>query len=272
MVQEQLTNRRLPEPAKISRALRASCEISERFHDGQKIYTLTPRGNRSNLHILYLHGGAYVHPLNRAHWRIINEVMRATGATVTVPQYALAPESDFRTGTALIEDVFDEIVLNRGSGKIVVMGDDAGGASAITLALRRRDDDLILPDRIILLSPWLDLALKSRAIPHMEHLDVTLSIDGLRECGRMWSGPVNPASPYLSPLYSDLSGLPPISIFQGDHDILYIGSRKFVDSAERHAVSVDYFEYKGGYHMFMGVPFFPESKDVYERIKEILSN
>jgi len=264
----RLLNRGAPQEARIPNALRSSCQIEERVHNGQKVVTVRPRAGTRNLHVLYLHGGAYVNPLLRAHWNIIVAVINATGATVTVPLYALAPKNDYRAGTALIDEVFESIVSTQNGDKVIVMGDSAGGNAALTLALRRRDDGLSLPDQLILLAPWLDLSSKDPAMRELEQGDIMLSVNVLRECGRMWAGDVSPSSPYMSPLYADLRGMPPMSIFQGDRDIFVIDARKFAAKARKAGVEVDYQEYQGGFHVFMGVTFLPESKDVFRRVKE----
>lgn len=264
-----LLNRPSPQAAPIPAALRSSCQIEEREHQGQRVVTLTPRTGRRDLHVLYLHGGAYVNPLHHSHWSIISAVIGATGATVTVPLYALAPEHDYRVGTALIDTVFDSIVSARKGERIVVMGDSAGGNAALTLALRRRDDGLSLPDHLFLFAPWLDLSMRDAEMRGLENKDVMLAVDGARVCGRMWAGDISPELPYMSPLYADLRGMPPMSIFQGDRDIFVVDARKFAVKAQVAGVTLDYHEYPGGFHVFMGLTFLPEAKDVFRKVEAV---
>ncbi|CAI1214828.1 alpha/beta hydrolase [Serratia quinivorans] len=268
-LREQLLNRTAPQAASIPSALSSSCHIKECMYQEQRVVTLTPRTGKRDLHVLYLHGGAYVNPLLGAHWSIIGAVINATGATVTVPLYALAPENDYRVGTALIDTIYDSIVSARKSEQIVVMGDSAGGNAALTLALRRRDNGLSLPDHLILLAPWLDLSLKDAEMRELESRDIMLGVDGLRECGRMWAGDISPSAPSMSPLYADLRGMPPMTIFQGDRDIFVVDARKFAVKAKAAGVTVDYHEYPGGFHVFMGLTFLPEAKDVFRQMKAV---
>ena len=268
-LREQLLNRDAPQAARVPAALRSSCQIEERVHQGQRVVTLTPRTGKRDLHVLYLHGGAYVMPLIRAHWSIIGAVISATGATVTVPLYALAPESDYRTGTALIDAVFDSIASAGNGGQIVVMGDSAGGNAALTLTLRRRDHGLSLPDHLFLFFPWLDLSMRDAEMRGLESGDIVLAVDGVRECGRMWAGDISPSAPSMSPLYADLRGMPPMSVFQGDRDILVVDARKFAVKARAAGVTLDYQEYPGAFHGFLGLTFLPEAKDVFRRVKAV---
>lgn len=266
-VRQQLSGRSYPEEAPLPNALRRKCGVEEWECDGQKVVTLPPHVDRTDTHILYLHGGAYINPMIRAHWAIINALIDATGASVTVPFYALAPENDYRPGTALVDAVYDHLAMTRPNERIVVAGDSAGGNFALTLALRRRDADLPLPDRLILFSPWLDLTLRDPDMKSMERNDVMLGVDGLRLCGRWWAGETDPASPPMSPLYADLSGLPPMMLFQGDRDIFVVDSRTFAAKA---GSLCQYREYPGGFHVFMGATFTPEAKDVFRHVKNAI--
>ncbi|ENZ5481376.1 hypothetical protein P805_03696 [Serratia marcescens BIDMC 44] len=268
-LREQLLNRDAPQAAPIPNALRSICRIEECEQQGQRVVTLTPRTGKRDLHVIYLHGGAYVNPLLRAHWSIISAVIRATGATVTVPLYALAPENDYRVGTALIDTVFDSIISARKGEQIVVMGDSAGGNAALTLALRRRDAGLSLPDHLFLFSPWLDLSMRNPEMKALESGDIMLAVSGVRECGKMWAGDIIPSASSMSPLYADLRGMPPMSIFQGDRDILVFDARKFAVKAQTAGVTVDYHEYPGGFHVFMGLTFLPEAKAVFRQVKAV---
>ncbi len=102
----KVRNRTYPTDAPLPASLRHRCDVQETIMDGQNVVTLILRSGRSDQHILYLHGGAYFSPLLAAHWSIIGALIKATGASVTVPMYALAPENDYQRGTALVDAVY----------------------------------------------------------------------------------------------------------------------------------------------------------------------
>ena len=239
--------------------------------DGQTVVTLKQRSGRSEQHILYLHGGAYFSPMLAAHWSIIGALIQATGASVTVPLYALAPENDYQRGTALVDAVYGQLEEQHPGERIVVAGDSSGGNFALNLVLRRRDGGQTLPDRLILFAPWLDLAMRDERATVMETEDVMLGVAGLRLCGRWWAGDLDPGSPQFSPQVADLSGLPPIALFQGDRDIFVIDARTFVDRCRAAEVDCRYYEYPGAFHVFMGVTFLPETRDVFRIIASFMS-
>jgi len=269
-LRKQMDGRVYPVDAPLPARLRRTCDVRTWDHDGQQVVTLVPRRGASRWHLLYLHGGAYLYPLVRAHWSIVAAIVEATGASVTVPLYALAPEHDHRRATALADAVYEKIGQDDPAAKIAVGGDSAGGNFALGLALRRRDAGRSLPQQLLLFSPWLDLTMRDPAAQQMEDRDVMLAVDGLREAGKWWAGTLDPASPLFSPLRADLEGLPPIAIYQGDRDIFVVDARSFAARAKAADIACDYREYPGGFHVFMGATFTPEARDVFDRVSGLL--
>jgi acetyl esterase/lipase len=249
----------------------AHCEVRRWSAEGHAVITVTPRSARSNWNLLYLHGGGYIFPLLPPHWTIIRALVEATGAAVTVPLYPLAPEHDHGPAWAMVDAVRDEL-LRTGAGKrLAVAGDSAGGNFALSLAVRRRAAGAALPDRLILFSPWLDLTLSDPAARDVEPRDGILAVDGAIQCGRWWAGEENPRRPEFSPLYADLRGLPAMAVFQGTHDIFVADARSFHAKANAQGADLNYFEYEGAFHVFMGARSTRESRDVYERVAAFLA-
>ena len=96
-----------------------------------------------------------------------------------------------------------------------------------------------------------------------------LTLGSARWGGTLWSGGLERRDPVISPGFGAVEGLPPLTIFQGTADILLPDVRRFVSRAEHAGIAVNYFEYKGAFHVFAGIPFLPESKDVYKKIRKI---
>lgn len=260
-----------PQPAPVSSWLQKNCAVSTAELPDGRVITLAPRTGGSGLQIFYLHGGAFVNSLIAPHWDILRKIIEATGATVTVPIYPLAPERDHRDGWRFVDAAFDQLVEKAGASPIAIGGDSAGGNFALSLAVRRRDAGLSLPGRIFLFAPWLDLSLADPAARDLEADDPLLAVDPIRICGQWWANGASTTDPALSPLYASAAGLPPIAIFQGTHDILFPDVRSFVQRAEREGADIAYFEYPGAFHVFMGAPFLSEARDVYRRLGKFLA-
>lgn len=266
---DQTLAKREPVPATMPAALSKACEIDEWEDDGQRAVTLKPRVGGSDWHILYLHGGGYVLPLSPFHWGMIGKLIEATGATVTLPFYALSPEHDHRKGTAFVRRAYDRVRAAH-SGPIAIAGDSAGANFALSLVLRLKAAGAHLPDKLVLFSPWLDLMVKDPRAADVEPRDVMLSLNGLRHSAELWAGDSDATDPLMSPLFADLGGLPPLAIFQGDSDLFVVDARTFVAKATEAGVDVGYYEYSGACHDFMLFTFTPESQDCLTRVSFFL--
>jgi acetyl esterase/lipase len=250
--------------------LKRTTEIQERTILGNPVYTLHPKSEKKNVHIIYTHGGAYVLPLQRLHWDIIHQLV-LSGASVTVPVYGLAPEHSYQKTFAEMETVYRDLLDSDGDAKIILCGDSAGGGLALAQAIHYRDLGLRAPDRIVLFSPWLDITLAHEDLPDFEARDVMLAIPGLRECGRWWAGGDDPKATLLSPLNANMANLPPIDCFMGTEELLLPDARRLALKAKSNGGEMHLSEYQGGFHDFIAATFTPESKDVFAKIGREIS-
>jgi monoterpene epsilon-lactone hydrolase len=266
----KLAGRKPPQAAKMPRAVEKQFVVEKQEHWGRPVYHLTPRENRSDWQIVYLHGGGYVNPLHAVHWGVLRALGAATGATITVPLYPLAPEHDYKPGRDLVLDIYEHVRASNAGARIALAGDSAGGNFALGTALRLRENEHVMPDALVLFAPWMDLTLADERARAIEPDDIMLTVDRLRICGEMWAGSDHPAREDLSPLHTDLSGLPPMAIFQGTHDILQVDARSFAARAEAEGHPVSYYEYEGAFHDFMIATFTREAQHCYARVGEFL--
>lgn len=269
-MREKYAERDYPKPARITRALRRCCDVRSEKLQESEIYTLAPKQGAGDRHILYTHGGGFVHALQRAHWNILEQLILETGATVTVPIYPLAPEHDHTAAFTLLEAVYRRLLERVDPARLVLCGDSAGGNLALAQALRYRDRQLPLPGRVILFSPWLELALLNPELAAIEPRDVMQDAAELREYGRWWAGSKDAGDPSLSPINAELRGLPPIAIHQGTDDLFLPDARRFRALAEAAGVRVDLYESIGAIHVFMGATFTREAKATFQKVAEIL--
>lgn len=265
--------RSYPSGAEVSKALRQSCTVTESVQVGQKVYTLRPKQNGSDWHIVYIHGGGYVNPIRDVHWGMIAKIIDMTGASVTVPLYRLAPEANHHVGTALIDSVLDDVHKENAEGRIAVAGDSAGGHFALNIVNYRHRLGKPLPDQIICFAPCVDLSMASAQnnpeADRIEAFDIMLGRTAIKTAMKWWCAEKDPASPEMSPLYADIAHLPPTAIFQGDRDILVLDCRTYGKRLQE-AGKGEYHEYPGGFHVFMALTFLPESQAVFCRVAELL--
>lgn len=207
--------------------------------------TCDPSGRRA---ILYLHGGAYIIGASDTHRGITGHIARATGCAVFVPDYRLAPEHPY---PAALDDALAMyqhlLALDYSPEQISVVGDSAGGGLTIALALSLKAKGLPLPSSLVVMSPWVDLTHQHLHIPDAEPV---LQLRWIQNAATLYSNGLPLTDPMISPVYGDLSGLPPLLIQVGSQEILLNDARRLTEKAEADGVSVTLTEHYKLWHVF----------------------
>jgi epsilon-lactone hydrolase len=216
-----------------------------------------PKGLEKSAVILYLHGGGYILGSAKAYRNFAGQVASHAGVRAFVVDYRLAPEHIFPA--AVDDSVAAFKGLSQDFGSVAVVGDSAGGGLALALAeetkLAKR------PAAVVVLSPMTDLALTGETIIKNAGADFVLNKFALATAASQYLGPEDVRNPRASPLYGDLTGLPPISTHVGGDEILLDDSRRFSERA-------------GGdiaLHIWEGMPHvFPQNVGVLVAAEEAL--
>jgi len=189
--------------------------------------------------LLYLHGGGYFACSAETH-RPITVYFALHGFHVFAPDYRLAPENRF---PAAVEDAvaFYRALLSAGYApqNIVVAGESAGGGLALSLMLSLRDAGVPLPAAAALFSPWTDLAATGDSIRTNNDRCAMFEGAGIAFSAQYYLGETDPRNPLASPLYADLSGLPPLLIHVGADEVLLDDSTRLAERARAAGVRVD---------------------------------
>jgi epsilon-lactone hydrolase len=201
--------------------------------------------------ILYFHGGVYVIGSADASVPLAADLARRTGAKVITVDYRLAPENPY---PAAVEDARAayEGLLSRGidPSNIALAGESAGGGLTIATLLALRDAGLPLPSSAFVMSPWVDLTLSGNTIATRQSVDPIMSGDGLRPRVIDYVSGADPTDPYISPVFGDLRGLPPILIQVGSHEILLSDATRLADRAAEADVAITLEVVPGVPHVF----------------------
>jgi epsilon-lactone hydrolase len=183
-------------------------------------WTKTPVADPSRV-ILFLHGGGYISGSLDSHRHMIAQAGREAQARTLSLGYRLAPEHPFPAalGDSLAGYRF---LLSSGfrAKRIVVAGESAGGGLAIAMLVSARDAGLELPACAWCSSPWVDLALSGGSMTTKAAVDPLISKPYLEELATAYLHSADPRTPLASPIYADLSGLPPILIQVGSSETL----------------------------------------------------
>lgn len=193
---------------------------------------LTPDHVLPHRHLLYFHGGGYAIGSVETHRGFVSYLASKMNAVAWSMDYRLAPEAPY---PAAIDDCFaayDALVKSGvAANEIIMMGDSAGGGAALATALKAKDNGLAVPAALILLSPWTDLTLSGKTHGTSVDRDPIVSPEAIKMMTDAYLDGAEPSHRYISPGLADLSGLPPMLIQAGSHEMLLSDSIMLAENA-----------------------------------------
>ncbi len=214
---------------------------------GRPTEVLVPSDGDTGRTVLYLHGGGFTIGSAGTHRALATHLAAASGATVHLLDYRLAPEHPF---PAALDDTLAAYreLLARGAdpARTVLAGDSAGGWLVLAAALRLRDDGDRLPAALGLVSPWLDLLGTSWPA---DRTDAMLRPAWLQRCAAGFAAEAGPAAPQFALLEADLTGLPPMTVHVGSEEILLDDAVRLVRASRAAGVAVDLRRLDGLWHV-----------------------
>lgn len=167
--------------------------------------------------VVYLHGGAYTNEVVDQQWAFVAALAARTGVEVHVPIYGLAPHHTASEAVDLVAEVVHGLVAQGRS--VVLLGDSAGGGLALVAAQQAAPAVRQRVAGLLLIAPWIDLTMANPAVDAVEPTDPWLTRAGLHPIARSWAGDLALDDPVVSPLFGDLTGLPPVEVWVGTRDI-----------------------------------------------------
>ena len=227
--------------------------------------------------LLFLcHGGAYIAAGGDGYLFYAEMLGRACGARVLLVDYRLAPEHLY---PAALDDCTDAYVGLIESGespdRIAIIGDSCGGTLAVTTLLRLRESAHLMPAVAIALGGWFDLHSPSGDPEADPALDPFAHPDFTRARGRDYAGQMGKLDdPLVSPVYADLTGLPPLLLQVGDVDLTCGDAEKLAVRAQSVGVDVTLEIHPEMIHGFQGLANagIPEAQDALEQVAAFITS
>lgn len=178
--------------------------------------------------LLYVHGGGYFSCSPRTH-RSITGAFAVRGFRVFAPDYRLAPEHPFPAALDDALAAYQAMLAHTAPERLVIAGDSAGGGLALATLLAARRQNLPMPGCAILFSPWTDLACTGPSLHTNAARESMLYAPRMAEGASLYLAGADPRTPFASPLYGELGGLPPLHIQVSEREILLDDSTRLAD-------------------------------------------
>lgn len=236
--------------------------------DGVPAEWISAPGADAGTVVYYLHGGGYTIGSINSHRELVSRISRASGARAFAIDYRLAPEHPFPAG---LEDAVSAYrwLLAEGvePSRVVIGGDSAGGGLALATLLMLRDAGDPLPGAAFLISPFTDLEGTGESGKTRAAVDPMIKMESLKSIQEAYAPGRDLRDPLLSPYLADLSGLPPMLIHVGDHEVILDDSTRLEKKAKADGVDVTLEVWPEMIHVwhFFG-QVVPEGREATERI------
>ena len=189
--------------------------------------------SKSGITVFYLHGGAYFMDITNAHWKLLKKLVDGANVRLIVPAYRLLPFATYREAFDLVVPLYREYREANPDQKVILMGDSAGGGLSLAVTEQFKADGIILPDELILLSPWVDIAMDNEQIGKYESRDPFLSVQTLSVCAEKWMDGLDAHDWHVSPIYGDMKGIRNVTVFVGTSEIFFPDVTKFFRMLDR---------------------------------------
>jgi acetyl esterase/lipase len=247
------------------RSLGVVCEPVEA--GGVPAEWITPRGVDKDRVLLHFHGGGYVMGSAKIQRALTANIGLAGGCRALSVDYRLAPENPF---PAALDDSLAAYrwLLKEGidPAKIIIFGDSSGSGLGLALLVSLRDAGDPLPAGAVCFAPWTDLAMTGDSIHSKADVDVVNDVDGMAINAKHYAGEYDLKDPRVSPLYADLTGLPPLFLQGGTEDVMLDDSTRFAKRARLAGVDVTLDVWPGMIHLFqIWAGFMPEANQAIAR-------
>jgi acetyl esterase/lipase len=263
LLRELLTAQPLPPDVTVTAAALGGVPTAEVTVDG-----IEPRNV-----VLYFHAGVYVMGDAFLAADLASQVGRRTHAKVISVDYRLAPEHPY---PAAVDDAFAayEALLQDGTAPsdIAFAGESAGGGLAVATLVNARDHGLPLPAATFVMSPYADLTLAGTTMETKREADPLMSREALESRVTDYTQGQDAALGLISPIFADLSGLPPLIIQAGSHEVLLDDAVRLARQAATADVEVTLDITPGVPHVFQAYhPILDEATAALDRAGRFLS-
>lgn len=245
-------------------------DVNHFIIEGHNCYTLKS-SKKTSKHIVFYHGGAYKYSAAKLHWGLMNKILCSTECAITFVDYPLSTE---KTCVDTIDMSLKAYIhLFKGSKEeIILMGDSSGGGLSLAMAeIIKQEKIKPKPDKLLLISPWLDVSMDYEVTRDLDKNDKMLNKDLLIINGQNYAGDLDVKDFRCSPLFGDLKDVGKVALFIGTNDMLINDAIRFKEKFEKVGGDLKYYQYEGMQHDWIEFPI-PEAKEAIDKIIDFIKD
>ena len=189
--------------------------------------------------------------LENYHWNFIEKLSKETGYGIIIPDYPLAPKYTYKDVFEMIEPLYTDIIKEIQPQNLIMMGDSAGGGLALALEEKLGEENIEVPEKLILISPWLDTRMTNPKIDEIQPNDKDLNKEKLKIVGIAYAGEKDCNSYLVNPIEGPKTKLKNVTIYTGTYDILNSDTKEFAEQAKTENVNITVKEYEKASHIWI---------------------
>jgi monoterpene epsilon-lactone hydrolase len=218
--------------------------------------------------VLFVHGGGLMFGASNLDSMFLSRLSRISGGRTVNFDYRLAPENPYPAALDDALAVYAALSDEVGASQVVVAGESAGSGVALLLLQAARDAGLPMPAGAVLISPMLDYTASGETFDTNKDKDQFVSREAVVGAGAAWLQDLDPAE--HSPLFRDLSGLPPFLVQVGDEEAFLDDARELAKRVRAADGKAEVEVWQGVLHMWHTFPRLSQSAEATERIGQFV--
>lgn len=238
---------------------------------GRDAYWFVPESSLGGNCMLYLHGGSWMSGSIKGWQAYVARLAQECQCNILFIDYSLMPEAPFPAG---LNDCLAAYLWLRdqySEKKIFIAGDSAGGNLTLACLLALKEKRLMQPDAALAISPCTDFSASGETMNTHHELDPIINPQGIPLLGEayMKASELDMLHPFASPLFGELTGLPPLMLQTGEAEVLLDDSLRFAAKAKCAGVEVELDVWPDMPHVFQGfAPYLPQASQAIVRIAD----
>ncbi len=231
---------------KIPAKIKNKYDVHEKLYGNVQVFELPPQSNDKPV-FMYFHGGAYCHPITVHHWNFLLDISKRTGCGFSMPNYPKIPQFTHKESYIAVMSYYKDFMEQHDNSRVIIGGDSAGGAIALSVMQQAREKGLPLPQKSVLISPYTDI---TGGVKDMNKHDVMVEYDAAMIFGSAWANGTDLQNPVVSPYYGDMKDLPPTGIWLGTWEVLHDEIVATYKKMRQSGVDVHLYEKKELMHIY----------------------